>query len=651
MRGLICLIFIALFSAFFNADANPLVLNPEIHKFDLKNHFTYFRDPTNQLKIDDVMSGPLYDAFLSRDGNLNFAISTDTIWLRLEIQRPIQAADDWWLELAPAYIGEATLYQVHSDSDGSVSRIASAGTAFPLSSREFKARHSMFKIHFSDREPLTIYLSLRSTSQLNVRGYLWEPAFYAEESASENLLLGMYYGVFVVILVLCMVRWCINGSSLDFWWLVYLVAEAFVILRTNGLASRYFFPESVRINSVIGITALSVMMWAGARFGIHAFELNRNEQSYFYHAASCVGTLALIAGVARLLDLEPASTIIAFSMAFILSLLNCVCSWRFLRSGKPGAWFYFSAIWFMTICVGLVVARNFGFIQNYQFIDYVWQSNLIIHAGLISFGMILTHRETENEKIKAVELQNVAKMNLKSSALQKRMVALVSHEFRNLLTVLSVSMHAINKRGDLPAEIAERHKNIGRIHYEMRRVIDNFLLEERIENADIKVSYRCTNVGELVKDVIRVAEMHADSHLISFSLAELPQDLWVDDGILRLILTNLLDNAVKYSAPGSRVFLDGKYGNGMLQMSVSDNGIGMNPESISRLFEPHFKADSNSEGMGIGLYMVRMMLHAHDGDMRVKSDVGSGSTLDFWLRVKMTEERPFQSTAAVRVGQ
>jgi signal transduction histidine kinase len=73
-------------------------------------------------------------------------------------------------------------------------------------------------------------------------------------------------------------------------------------------------------------------------------------------------------------------------------------------------------------------------------------------------------------------------------------------------------------------------------------------------------------------------------------------------------------------------------------MKVSDNGIGMTEESLARLFEPHFKADLKSEGIGIGLYMVRLMLQAHGGDMCVKSTLSGGSTLEFWLRVKAGRE-------------
>jgi signal transduction histidine kinase len=643
----ICIVFLF---ADLSANATSLVLSAQTNKVDLSAHLTFLRDPGGNLTLDDVAAATLRSSFIKKNSDFNFGFTTDAIWLRLDVQRSPLAPAEWWLELAPAYIGEVALYQINGETDGNGMPAASAGTRLPISSREFKARHSTFKIELSNDETQTIYLRLRSNAQLNIRGYLWQPASYAEESASENLLLGVYYGAFSLIVGLCALRWRINRNPLDFWWLLYLTAEGFVVFRMNGLASRYFFPESTWLSATAGTISLSVMVWAGARFGIHAFSLTRNRHKLAYHAAVWIGNLALFIGFARLLDLEPASTICIFILSFLLCVLNCVCSWRFLKSGEPSAKFYFSGIVFMSACVILVLARNFGVIYAYQFIDYIWQSNLMVHAGLVSFGMILMHHERSNERRQASDYKASAETNLKSSELQKRIVALVSHEFRNALSMLSVSMHAINKRNDLPTEVIERHKNIVLVHHQMRKVIDNFLIEERIQNADINISYHCTEISILIEEVISLARLHDRGHIISSEVVELPDFLWLDDGILRLILTNLLDNAVKYSAAGSKVRLIGRYDNGMLHMSVSDTGIGMTAESLSLLYNPHFKANRASDGMGIGLYIVKMMLHAHHGDLHATSEIGVGTTMEFWLRVKLDGDKLVDQIAAERMS-
>ena len=292
----------------------------------------------------------------------------------------------------------------------------------------------------------------------------------------------------------------------------------------------------------------------------------------------------------------------------------------------------------MTLCVSLVLARNFGIIPAYEFIDYVWQFNLVIHTGLMSLGILLMHRETTTQQARAAEYRANADANLNLGIMRKRLVALVSHEFRNSLAMVSVTMHAINKRKDLPPDVAEKHKNIVRIHQQMRRVIDDFLTEDRLERAELTVSYRKTEIRKLMEEVVSFGNMLGKDHIISIDVIDVPTYLWIDDGILRLILTNLVDNAVKYSCAGGSIFLTASMEGQFLKISVKDNGIGMTSHSLSQLFQPHFKADQHSEGMGIGLYIVKMMLDAHGGNISVASTVGQGSAVEFRLKPHRFEE-------------
>nr|WP_314623502.1 sensor histidine kinase [uncultured Noviherbaspirillum sp.] len=650
MRWLIILFFIVLPSAVIEAKADPLVLTAHLNKSDLSGQLSYLRDPGGRLSFDDVAGQAVQDDFLKSDGALNFGITSDVIWLRLIVQREPLAAVEWWLELAPAYIGEATLYPFPDDGEVVRTEGSVAGIMSPLSVRAFKVRHSTFKLYLHDTAPKIFFIKIRSNTQLNARAYLWQPAFYAENSALEHLNLGMYYGAFVIIVSICGLRLWVNRDRTDFWWLIYLIAEGFVIFRMNGLASHYFFPEFPSFSAGVGTLALSCMVLAGSNFGIHAFALSKNKHPYSWQAARGIGALAIIFGLTRLIGLEPASTKCLFILSFFLCLLNCAFSYRFLRSGEPSAKFYFVAIWFMTACVILVLARNFGIMPAYQFIDYVWQSNMIIHAALISFGMILDRRETAKERRRASDYQASSESSQHYINLQKRMVTLVSHEFRNSLAMLNVSMHVISKRSDLPYDVTERHRNIVRVHHQMRRVIDNFLLEERIQNADVKVLYEYTEMKSLLRDTVNLAAMYGKDQTISVEADDLPEHLWLDGGILRLVLTNLLDNAIKYSGSGSKIKLTGQYGEGILRMKVSDNGIGMTEASLAHLFEPYFKVNLKTEGVGIGLYMVRLMLHAHGGNLCVESKINGGTSLEFQMRVRPGAEDLVKNIYEKQVG-
>ena len=638
MRWLTRLAVLALAFVCCEAISKPLALTPATSNADLSAHLSYLRDPGGLLSLDDIAVPALRGAFLAGDKNLNFGLTRDTVWLRVEVQRTADAPTEWWLEVAPAHIGELTMYLIGGDGNKGIVKPAKAGILFPFSNREFKARYGTFRVDLKTVEPYVIYLKLRSTNPVNVRASLWQPISYVENSVSVNILLGIYYGAFLVIFSLCMMLWRVRRAQTDFWWIIYIAAEGLMMCRMNGLDSRYIFPDAPFMIFLMGIAVLTIMIFASARFSIHAFSLEPGKNKYSYRAAIWIGNLAVCIGLIRIFDTSVELTVAVFLLALALCLLNCFLSWRFLCSGHPSAVYYFIGIWFMTGGAMLVLARNFGFIPAYQIVDYIWQLNLVIHTGLISLGIVLMHRESTEEQARAASYQADAEANLNLSVMRKHLVSLVSHEFRNALAMVNVSMHAINKTMNLPPDVAERHKNIIRIHRQMRRVIDDFLTEERIEGAALKVSYKKTEIRSLIEEVVSFGKLLGNNHSISFDLSEVPEFLYIDSGILRLILTNLVDNAVKYSAPGGNVLLAASYERNMLKISVTDDGIGMTPHSVSQLFERHFKADLQSDGMGIGLYMVKTMLDAHGGDIHVASTLGKGSSVVFWLRSQWCEE-------------
>ena len=103
-----------------------------------------------------------------------------------------------------------------------------------------------------------------------------------------------------------------------------------------------------------------------------------------------------------------------------------------------------------------------------------------------------------------------------------------------------------------------------------------------------------------------------------------------DAALLRLVVFNLLDNAIKYSKEQPVIEIETQIANNMLAIKVKDNGIGMNKETQARVFEKFYRAHTgnlhNVKGFGLGLSYVKAMAEAHGGKARVDSAPGKGST-------------------------
>jgi len=122
---------------------------------------------------------------------------------------------------------------------------------------------------------------------------------------------------------------------------------------------------------------------------------------------------------------------------------------------------------------------------------------------------------------------------------------------------------------------------------------------------------------------------------------EIPPDLppvSADAARLERIFTNLLSNALKYSDPGTPVQVCVQPMSGEVSIAVKDQGQGIAPKDMPHLFEKFYRAGSSrkAEGIGLGLYVTKLMVEAHGGRIRVESEVGKGSTFSFTLPVACT---------------
>jgi signal transduction histidine kinase len=113
-----------------------------------------------------------------------------------------------------------------------------------------------------------------------------------------------------------------------------------------------------------------------------------------------------------------------------------------------------------------------------------------------------------------------------------------------------------------------------------------------------------------------------------------------DPGRLKLVLQNLINNAIKYSDPEKKkkiVNIDVKEGNDVIQIQITDNGIGIDPESIPKIFSMYYRATEKSKGSGLGLFIVKEAIHKIQGKVTVESALNLGSTFTIELPLHIKE--------------
>lgn len=225
----------------------------------------------------------------------------------------------------------------------------------------------------------------------------------------------------------------------------------------------------------------------------------------------------------------------------------------------------------------------------------------------------------------------------RAEQLKDELVSTVSHELRTPLASLRGFTELLLHR-EFPRERQQEFLRI--IHEEslrLGRLIDNFLDLQRMEAGRQPYELVATDLASLLHEAVTLFGLHSSRHRIVVEVEDALPMVRADGDRIRQVLANLLSNAVKFSPDGGEVRVRARCEGARVVVSVSDRGIGIEPEALDGLFRK-FHRLPNAEahgigGTGLGLALVREIVEAHGGRVEVASRLGEGSTFGFALPV------------------
>jgi signal transduction histidine kinase len=238
------------------------------------------------------------------------------------------------------------------------------------------------------------------------------------------------------------------------------------------------------------------------------------------------------------------------------------------------------------------------------------------------------------------------------SRLQSEFVATVSHEFRSPLTAMR-QLSEILALGRVPSE-ERRQKYYDTLVAETRRLqrlVETVLNFGRMEDGARRYRFEETDAGDVVEGVVSefAPELAASGRRIEVSRPSGPCPVQADPEAIALAVRNLLDNALKYSPDEPAVFVSWGREDDAVAIRVRDEGMGIPAGEQRMIFQKFVRGRAaiaaNVKGTGVGLAMVRHIVRAHGGDIRVASAPGEGST--FTMRLPARQRSRGVAAAAV----
>jgi PAS domain S-box-containing protein len=219
-------------------------------------------------------------------------------------------------------------------------------------------------------------------------------------------------------------------------------------------------------------------------------------------------------------------------------------------------------------------------------------------------------------------------------------LAMLAHELRNPLGAILGAAQVLNFEGATKSDVAESGNMILRQGRHMTRLIDDMLDVSRIRRGTLPTSKVPVRVEEAVDQAVEAVRSLIDARGHELTVAIPSEPLWLEADPERLaqILVNLLTNAARYTEPGGLIALQANREAEVLVLRVRDNGIGIAPEALPRIFGLFTQADPGAnqsrKGLGIGLALVRSLVELHGGSVSASSP-GQGRGSEFVVRLPL----------------
>jgi PAS domain S-box-containing protein len=263
-------------------------------------------------------------------------------------------------------------------------------------------------------------------------------------------------------------------------------------------------------------------------------------------------------------------------------------------------------------------------------VRWVWEHSFPIKN---SFGDVyrcagVTQDITERKR--AQEIRRELEKEIELHELKNRFFSMVSHEFRTPLSTILISAQVLENSQDWSEE--KKLKNLQRIQSSaktMTQLLTDMLTLMRAEFGKLEFNPQLLNLEEFCNSIVEEIRFSTRAKQdIIFINKSLKKTAFMDEKILRLILSNLIDNAIKYSPKDSKIFLTLDYKSDRAIFLIQDQGIGIPQEEQELLYQSFYRGKNVGDvpGTGLGLAVVEKCVELHGGSINVESQLAVGTT-------------------------
>lgn len=287
--------------------------------------------------------------------------------------------------------------------------------------------------------------------------------------------------------------------------------------------------------------------------------------------------------------------------------------------------------WILTLlfCVFIILTNLFVFSELKLWLGI---SNVIVTAigsHLILLGYTL-RRQEESQWL----FEQEAKYFKELDQFKNNFISLFSHDLKTpIAKIKAITNHILTQNKQLSADIVEGLKGIDRTSGDLARLISDILKITRLESMSLETQKDVIDLNRLVETSATDLKFLADEKRMTLTLDLEPLfSIEGDQKLIQEVITNLIENAIKYGRPETEVVIKTEEVDKLVTVSIQDQGIGIAPEDLPRVKEKFFRSKKVSEttpGTGLGLYLANYFVELHGGKLQIESEAGKGTKVTF----------------------
>ncbi|WP_146872495.1 sensor histidine kinase [Halovibrio variabilis] len=610
------------------AISDPLRLGEDIP-------YSVLTDPQGQLSLEQA-SEQLQQQAPTERSTFSRGYVDDTFWLRFELSETIFAGQPRWLELGPNFVDDIRLYYRPRKSDQPWDLKQTGDLLLGRSDIDYRNPVFVLSPPGNGRSYEAI-IRVQSSSTTILRASLWEPTEFLGHASRSTAFWSFYFGLAAISSLLAAILAFVLGGRLL--WSVTAFSITYLFVASvqgylNWLSSNLGVPLQHYLTSILTLTSYIALLW----LCVETVNMKQHLPWAYKIMMICCGLTLLLLVLIPLNRYGLAVKIQALfylptSITFIISVLY--------------VW-HLDNYRLSTLLLGLsplicITASMFGLFSAFGWIPFkpeiyvIWQYALIVNMLLVMAIAVYRIREKKLEEVEKHQLASELKAERDASFHQRQFMGMVSHEFRTPLAVISGSLENLRYLEQDNSDRTPRYNKIQRATERLVQLTDNCLADARLAANDLYLDPQPANLFDLIGSSAALVQL-SDDHQLIMTIEGKPANevhapectVIVDAALIRIALSNVIDNAVKYSTGGA-IHIDCSQKDGRPTVSIFDKGSGINEQDAKQIFDRYRRGTQSKRGAGLGLYVARQIARAHEGDLQLQSSSPKGSCFIFFF--------------------